>query len=280
MIPDHSGGDIQNRSIASEEAENVCYVTSKRSGYVSRAHRNPLAIGGFRVPLGPPWVPWTELYPKITHPQVRIVDVGSGYGGLLFYLATQVPANHCLLGMEIRTAVWRLAQDKLLQQRALSRAYERVAFLHTNAQRYLWNYIDRASLDVLIFAYPDPHFKRKKHRQRIVSRTLLPLYGYLLRRGGRLYASTDVEALYEWMYDRLEECPLFECKCRLVERHGKSRFNPRMTEGPSIGQEADPLSLQFFANDLYAAAVRDWTDEGQRVSRMQGDKFLLVYEKR
>jgi hypothetical protein len=29
----------------------------------------------------------------------------------------------------------------------------------------------------------------------------------------------------------------------------------------------------------YAAAVRDWTDEGRRVSRVQGDKFLLVYEK-
>jgi tRNA (guanine-N7-)-methyltransferase len=262
------------------ETKTIDYVTSKRSGYVSRAHRNPLAIGGFRVPLSPRQVPWSQFYPKVEHPQVRVVDVGSGYGGLLFYLATRTPPSCCLFGLEIRTAVWRQAEEKLLAQRWASEAYQRVAFLHTNAQRYLWNYIEQGSLDILIFAYPDPHFKRKKHRQRIISRTLLPLYAYLLRRGGRLYASTDVEALYEWMYDRLEECPLFTRRCRLVERSGQSRFNPQGLTRPDDCEESDSVSSAFFEHDPYAAAVRDWTDEGQRVSRMHGDKFLLVYERR
>jgi len=273
---EHSQVDVVQSS--GDEAE-IRFVTSKRSGYVARAHRNPLAIGGFAVPLSPKLVTWTGVFPGVASPKVRVVDIGSGYGGLLLYLATRVAPDCCVLGLEFRTAVWQQAHQKLLELRSTCGAYRRVAFLHTNAQRYLWNYIERASLDALIFAYPDPHFKRKKHRQRIISRTLLPLYAYLLRRGGRIYTSTDVEALYEWMHDRFEESALFVRKCRLIERHGKSRYNPnRVPESKPI-EDSDEASIQFFKNDPYAAAVRDWTDEGRRVSRVQGDKFLLVYEK-
>ncbi len=44
----------------------------------------------------------------------------------------------------------------------------------------------------------DPHFKASNHRRRIIQRTLLAEYAYLLRPGGLLYTITDVEDLGNW----------------------------------------------------------------------------------
>ena len=44
----------------------------------------------------------------------------------------------------------------------------------------------------------DPHFKAANHRRRIIQRTLLAEYAYLLRPGGLLYTITDVEDLGDW----------------------------------------------------------------------------------
>ena len=44
----------------------------------------------------------------------------------------------------------------------------------------------------------DPHFKAANHRRRIIQRTLLAEYAYLLRPGGLLYTITDVEDLGNW----------------------------------------------------------------------------------
>jgi hypothetical protein len=47
-------------------------------------------------------------------------------------------------------------------------------------------------------AVQDPHFKAANHRRRIIQRTLLTEYAYLLRPGGLLYTITDVEDLGNW----------------------------------------------------------------------------------
>ena len=47
-------------------------------------------------------------------------------------------------------------------------------------------------------ALQDPHFKAANYRRRIIQRTLLAEYAYLLRPGGLLYTITDVEDLGNW----------------------------------------------------------------------------------
>lgn len=51
----------------------------------------------------------------------------------------------------------------------------------------------------MFFLFPDPHFKKTKHKWRIISSNLLAEYAYVLRPGGILYTITDVEDLYIWM---------------------------------------------------------------------------------
>ena len=112
------------------------------------------------------------------------------------------------------------------------------------------NFFERGQLAKIFICFPDPHFKRKNHRKRIVTPALCAEYSYALRDGGLLYAITDVAELMEWMVSHLTASPLFE---RL----------------PNAALRADP-----------AVAVLPKTDEGLKVRRNNGNMFIAVYRKR
>lgn len=58
--------------------------------------------------------------------------------------------------------------------------------------------------------YPDPHFKKAKHKWRIINKSLLAEYAYILAEGGIVYTVTDVKDLHEWIVQHFVEHPLFE----------------------------------------------------------------------
>jgi tRNA (guanine-N7-)-methyltransferase len=62
----------------------------------------------------------------------------------------------------------------------------------------------------MFFLFADPHFKKKKHKARIITSQLLGEYAYVLKPGGRLYTVTDVEDLHHWMVKHLDAHPLFQ----------------------------------------------------------------------
>ena len=68
----------------------------------------------------------------------------------------------------------------------------------------------KGQLDKLFFCFPDPHFKRKNHRKRIISTALLAEYAYVLGPAGCVYCITDVSELMEWMVEHLTISPLSE----------------------------------------------------------------------
>ncbi|KAJ8931114.1 hypothetical protein NQ314_016015, partial [Rhamnusium bicolor] len=72
----------------------------------------------------------------------------------------------------------------------------------------------RVKLKKLFFLYPDPHFKKAKHKWRIINQNLLAEYAYVLDEGGIVYTVTDVKDLHDWMVQHFVEHPLFE---RLTE---------------------------------------------------------------
>ena len=63
--------------------------------------------------------------------------------------------------------------------------------------RHLPNFLRPGEVSRIFICFPDPHFKAKNHRRRIVSETMLGEYAYLLRPGGRLYLVTDVLELHQ-----------------------------------------------------------------------------------
>lgn len=135
--------------------------------------------------------------------------------------------------MEIRVKVSDYVMDRIEALRHLHPdQYRNIACLRTNAMKYLPNFFVKHQLSKIFFLYPDPHFKRSKHKWRIISQPLLTEYSYVLRPGvswngyylfflarlfisssyfqGIIYTITDVKDLHEWMVKHLDEHELYE----------------------------------------------------------------------
>lgn len=153
---------------------------------------------------------WTTLYPDIGANEVEFADIGCGYGGFLVTLGELFP-NKYAIGMEIRVKVSDYVMDRIEALRELHpNQYGNIACLRTNAMKYLPNFFKKGQLSKMFFLYPDPHFKKAKHKWRIISAPLLTEYSYVLREGGLIYTITDVEDLHHWMVKHLAEHPLYE----------------------------------------------------------------------
>jgi len=146
----------------------------------TRAHCNPLSHNdGFNYPISPHEAKWELHYPDVPAADrvVTIVDVGMGFGGLTVALAALFP-DKLVLGMEIRAKVCEYVRLKILALRAEALTaeaaaagghhYRNAACLRTNCMRYLPNFFVKGQLEKIFFCFPDPHFKAKNHRRRIV----------------------------------------------------------------------------------------------------------------
>ena len=82
--------------------------------------------------------------------------------------------------------------------------------LRTNCMRYLPNFFAKESMDKIFFCFPDPHFKTKNHRRRIVNDNLLTEYSYIMAPDALLYTITDVKELHDWHVEKCVNHPGFE----------------------------------------------------------------------
>jgi len=227
--------------------------------YRQRAHTNPLADHSFNYPVKPS--AWKETYENLydlsglsqedSRKKVTFADVGCGYGGLLVSLSKMFPDN-LALGMEIRVKVSDYVIDRIKALRSENPGqYRNIACLRSNAMKYLPCFFDKGQLEKMFFLFPDPHFKKSKHKWRIINQTLIAEYAYVLKVGvGRVYIATDVLDLFEWMDSRLSVHPLFQ---KLSEEDA----------------ERDPTVSLLFES----------TEEGRKVSRAGGNKWKAVYQR-
>ncbi|SCU64388.1 tRNA (guanine-N(7)-)-methyltransferase, putative [Trypanosoma equiperdum] len=182
----------------------------------TRPHRNPLAENSDNHPDCPAELQeqCTTLFPGMDNPVITLVDVGCAFGGMLFSLAPDFP-DVCMLGLEIRPKVVEFAQNKVMKLRegaatdGTSHHYRNVWFEQLNVMKFGSNCFNKGQLQALFFCYPDPHWKRKNVRRRIISPGLVQEYAYWLKVGGFLFTVSDVEELEQWMVTCLDGCPLF-----------------------------------------------------------------------
>ncbi|CAD6889878.1 unnamed protein product [Tilletia caries] len=131
--------------------------------------------------------------------------------------------------------------------------YQNVSVMRANAMKFLPNFFERGQLSKLFFLFPDPHFKMRKHKARIISPTLLAEYAYIIRPGGIVYTITDVHDLHLWMVKHLTAFPLFE---RLADD------GPELRDDPCVG------------------LVTYSTEEGKKVQRNKGSKYFAAFRRR
>ena len=116
--------------------------------------------------------------------------------------------------------------------------------------KFLPNLIPKRSLSKIFICFPDPHFKTRKHKARIVTATLNSEYAYVLRPGGIVYTITDVEDLHNWIVSHFEAHPAFE----------------------RVGEEEQE-------QDECVRVMKSETEEGKKVARNQGVKYVALYRR-
>ncbi|CEP62018.1 tRNA (guanine46-N7)-methyltransferase LALA0_S04e05886g [Lachancea lanzarotensis] len=225
--------------------------------YRQRAHSNPFSDHQLEYPVSPDDMDWQKLYPHFfdvgtnrMSKQVTIADIGCGFGGLLIDLSPEFPEN-LILGMEIRVQVTNYVEDRIIALRSNNAAingYQNINVLRGNSMKFLPNFFHKAQLEKMFFCFPDPHFKQRKHKARIITNTLLSEYAYVLKEGGVVYTITDVLDLHEWMVKHLEEHPLF-----------------------------DRLSKDWEQSDKCVQIMTHATEEGKKVERKKGDKYVACF---
>ncbi|KAF1956415.1 putative methyltransferase [Byssothecium circinans] len=194
---------------------------------------------------------------------VEIADIGCGFGGLLFALAPKFP-DTLMLGMEIRTSVTEYVADKIralrtqhTSSRTQAPSYQNISVLRANTMKFLPNFFTRSQLHSIFLCFPDPHFKQRKHKARIVSYTLASEYAFALRPGGVVYTITDVRDLHEWMVGHFERHESF---VRVAEEE---------FEGEGGGSEVREK----------VRVMRTETEEGKKVERNGGEKFVALFRR-
>eukprot|EP00116_Pleurobrachia_bachei_P004726 sb/3464988/ len=229
-------------------SESAVVKHPKKRHYRQRAHSNPLSDHSFEYPTSPDTMDWSVIYPDFkADDRVRFCDVGCGYGGLLVTLSTLYP-DKFMVGFEIRVKVSDYVNDRFKALRADNPVYNNAGVIRTNAMKYLPNFFRKGQLEKLFILYPDPHFKRCKHKWRIVSEGLLAEYAYVLAEGALVYTVSDVKEVHDWMVKHFTEFPLFE----------------RYTPGPE---------------DKAAQVLIGSTEEGKKVLRNKGESWTAIFRR-
>ncbi|KAJ3030627.1 UNVERIFIED_CONTAM: tRNA (guanine-N(7)-)-methyltransferase (tRNA(m7G46)-methyltransferase) [Siphonaria sp. JEL0065] len=269
-MPQSSHALAEKREREEEADEDPAKLPQKRH-FRQRAHANPFVDHQLTYPVKPENMQWDdkEGYPELYKQGKRVVefvDVGCGYGGLLTSLSPLFPEK-LILGMEIRPLVQQYVTKRILALRAKNKdkkpdeegSYQNISVMKMNAMKFIPNFFEKGQLEKMFFLFPDPHFKKKKHKARIITPQLVAEYAYVLKPEGIIYTvtvtyiiqqTTDVRDLHEWMVKHLDAHPLFE----------------RLTK-----EEMDA--------DKCVDAVCNGTEESQKVTRNGGTKFLMCYRR-
>lgn len=191
-----------------------------------------------------------------------------------------------MTGLEIRTQVHAFTHSRILALRAQHASptsqssspaaanYQNISSLRANTMKFLPNFIPRASLTKLFLCFPDPHFKARKHKARIVSPMLVAEYAYVMREGGWVYVITDVRDLYDWIRACFDGTAVSDQDDHNDHGDGQPREVDQRRE---LWEEVPEEERE---RDVCMRAVREETEEGRKVQRNGGDKFAACWRRR
>ena len=167
-----------------------------------RQHVNPLSQK-YQQPIEPPC--WEKIYP---HPNQPLhIDIGCGRGRFLSALAPLEP-NWNFLGLEIRET---LVKDANIRREETG--YTNLHFLFCNVTHALPPILatlpDRILKRVTI-QFPDPWFKKRHQKRRVVQSSLVEILATYLVPGGEVLLQSDVESVAQEMRDRFSAHPVFQ----------------------------------------------------------------------
>lgn len=167
-----------------------------------RQHVNPLS----RVHQQPrPLPPLLELFAQ---PQLPLhLDIGSARGRFLLAMAPLQPGTN-FLGVEIRRVLVEAAEH---DRRSLQLDNLRFVFCNANVSLLDWlAQLPPGRLQRVTLQFPDPWFKKRHQKRRVLQPALVAALAAALPPGGELLLQSDVEAVIVPMVQVTEASGCFE----------------------------------------------------------------------
>jgi tRNA (guanine-N7-)-methyltransferase len=166
-----------------------------------RQHVNPLSKK-YQTPVSS--LEWENVYARVTQP--LHLDIGCARGEFLLSMA-MLQHEWNFLGLEIREPLVEQANAKVLEL-----GLRNLHFLFCNANNSLKPLLDSLqarTLQRVTIQFPDPWFKKRQVKRRIVQPELVDTLAAYLRDGGEVFLQSDVEAVAVEMCDRFAAHPAF-----------------------------------------------------------------------
>ncbi len=166
-----------------------------------RQHVNPLSKK-YQTPVSPP--NWTQVYAQVTRP--LHLDIGCARGEFLLSMA-QLQPDWNFLGLEIREPLVEQANAKV-SELGLSNLH----YLFCNVSNSLVPILESlptGTLQRVTIQFPDPWFKKRQAKRRLVQPELVDTLARYLTDGGVVFLQSDVEVVAVEMRDRFEIHPAF-----------------------------------------------------------------------
>ncbi len=167
-----------------------------------RQHVNPLSKNFFEIDPIPP------LNQVFENPKLPLhLDIGCASGDFLFELSFK-NKNWNYIGIEIREKLVLNANLKMK-----SRENKNLYFSFGNANN-IFNQFNNKSIinfiDSISFNFPDPWFKKKHHKRRVIQPKLINLLSNSMKRGSLIFIKTDVRDLFDHMELTISESIKFK----------------------------------------------------------------------
>ncbi|HEY9832522.1 MAG TPA: tRNA (guanosine(46)-N7)-methyltransferase TrmB [Stenomitos sp.] len=167
-----------------------------------RQHVNPLSKK-YQTPVQPP--NWEGIYAQPAQP--LHLDIGCARGEFLLSMATIQP-NWNFLGLEIREPLVEQANAKV-SELGLRNLYYLFGNVN-NSLKPLLESFEVGTLQRVTLQFPDPWFKKRQAKRRVVQPELVDTLAAYLMDGGEVFLQSDVEAVAVEMCDRFEAHPGFQ----------------------------------------------------------------------
>lgn len=145
--------------------------------------------------------------------------------------------------------------------------YENITGIRSNTMKFLTNFFAHHQLSKIFICFPDPHFKARKHKARIISESLNAEYAYVLRPGGLLYTITDVEEYHLWILRHFQYAS---------EENGEDE--QRAAGG--IKDLWERVSDEELEADPCVRVMKFETEESKKVTRNNGNKYVAVFRRK
>ena len=182
-----------------------------------RQHVNPLSKNFFEIDPIPP------LNQVFENPKLPLhLDVGCAAGDYLFELSLK-NKNWNYIGIEIREKLVLNANLKLK-----SRENKNLYFSFGNANNIFDHSNNKSIINFISsisFNFPDPWFKKKHHKRRVIQPKLINILSNSMKKESLIFIKTDVRELFDHMEHTISKSIKFEKLAKKNVQFHES-FNP------------------------------------------------------